>query len=57
MGMGRPSIYNAFGDKVKVHIPADHAELQGLLAEAEVVRLSDGENGGKSIGLAIISMR
>ncbi|MCU9949603.1 PilZ domain-containing protein [Pseudomonas solani] len=47
----------AIGDKVKVHIPSDHAELQGLLAEAEVVRLSDGENGGKSIGLAIISMR
>ncbi|WP_107330777.1 PilZ domain-containing protein [Metapseudomonas otitidis] len=46
----------SIGDKVRVHIPSDHAELKGLDAEAEVVRISAGDDGRMSIGLAITSM-
>ena len=44
------------GDKVKVHIASDHNELKGLDAEAEVVRVTDLDNGRQALGLAIISM-
>ncbi|WP_322981183.1 PilZ domain-containing protein [Pseudomonas sp. C11] len=45
------------GDKVRVHIPSDHNELSGLDAEAEVVRVTDLDDGRQSLGLAILSMR
>ena len=44
------------GDRVKVLIPSEHAELKGLEAEAEVVRISQMDDGRSSIGLAILSM-
>lgn len=44
------------GDKVRVHIPSDHVELQGLEAQAEVVRVSTLEDGRQAVGLVIISM-
>ncbi|MET1080276.1 MAG: PilZ domain-containing protein [Pseudomonas sp.] len=44
------------GDKVRVHIASDHNELKGLEAEAEVVRVSDLDDGRQSLGLAILSM-
>jgi hypothetical protein len=44
------------GDKVKVHIASDHNELKGLDAEAEVVRVTDLDNGRQALGLAIILM-
>ena len=46
----------AMGDRVKVLIPSEHAELKGLEAEAEVVRISAMDDGRSSIGLAILSM-
>jgi c-di-GMP-binding flagellar brake protein YcgR len=44
------------GDKIKVHIASDHNQLQGLIAEAEVVRISNLDNGRQTLGLAILSM-
>ncbi|MCU1718697.1 PilZ domain-containing protein [Pseudomonas sp. 5P_3.1_Bac2] len=44
------------GDKVRVDIPSDHAELRGLETQAEVVRVSSLDDGRQAIGLAIISM-
>jgi c-di-GMP-binding flagellar brake protein YcgR len=44
------------GDKIKVHIASDHNQLKGLVAEAEVVRVSDLDNGRQTLGLAILSM-
>lgn len=44
------------GDKVRVHIASDHNQLQGLDADAEVVRVSDLDNGRQALGLAIIAM-
>ncbi|TBU85675.1 PilZ domain-containing protein [Phytopseudomonas dryadis] len=44
------------GDKVKVLIPSGHDELKGLEAEAEVVRVTDLEDGQQILGLAVISM-
>jgi c-di-GMP-binding flagellar brake protein YcgR len=44
------------GDKIKVHIASDHNQLKGLIAEAEVVRVSDLDNGRQTLGLAILSM-
>ncbi|HBX56529.1 PilZ domain-containing protein [Pseudomonas sp. UBA2684] len=46
----------SMGDKVKVHIASEHNALQGLDAEAEVVRVTDLDNGRQALGLAIISM-
>ncbi|MDP2244900.1 PilZ domain-containing protein [Pseudomonas sp.] len=45
------------GDKIKVHIASDHNQLKGLIAEAEVVRVSDLGDGRQNLGLAILSMR
>ena len=44
------------GDKIKVHIASDHNQLKGLVAEAEVVRVSDLDNGRQTLGLTILSM-
>jgi len=44
------------GDKIKVHIASDHNQLKGLIAEAEVVRVTDLDNGRQNLGLAILSM-
>jgi c-di-GMP-binding flagellar brake protein YcgR len=44
------------GDKIKVHIASDHNQLKGLIAEAEVVRVNDLDNGRQTLGLAILSM-
>lgn len=44
------------GDKVMVHIASDHNALQGLEAQAEVVRVQDLEDGRQSLGLAVLSM-
>ncbi|MDA7089111.1 PilZ domain-containing protein [Pseudomonas sp. SA3-5] len=44
------------GDTIQVHIASDHNQLKGLIAEAEVVRVSDLDNGRQTLGLAILSM-
>lgn len=44
------------GDKIKVHIASDHNHLKGLIADAEVVRVSGLDNGRQTLGLAILSM-
>lgn len=46
----------AIGDHVKVRIPSEHAELRGLDADAEVVRVTMQASGLQSVGLAILSM-
>jgi len=45
------------GDKLSVRIDSEHAALKGLEAETEVVWLTDLEDGGQKLGLAIVSMR
>ncbi|TRX74996.1 PilZ domain-containing protein [Pseudomonas mangiferae] len=44
------------GEKVRVHIPSEHAELPGLEAEAEVVRSADLGDGLHSLGLAFVKV-
>ncbi|WP_369959146.1 PilZ domain-containing protein [Pseudomonas benzenivorans] len=44
------------GDKVRVHIASEHNELKGLDAQAEVVRVTQLDNGHQALGLAILSM-
>ncbi|AYN94176.1 MULTISPECIES: PilZ domain-containing protein [Pseudomonas] len=44
------------GDKVIVVIPSEHPELQGLEAEAEVIRVTSLEQGSQLLGLSILSM-
>ncbi|TWI56708.1 PilZ domain-containing protein [Pseudomonas duriflava] len=44
------------GDKIRVNIPSKHAELKGLDALTEVVRVSAYEDGRQNLGLAIHSM-
>ncbi|WP_263142722.1 PilZ domain-containing protein [Pseudomonas sp. RIT-PI-AD] len=46
----------AVGEKVRVHIPSEHSELQGLDADAEVVRVSDLGDGRYSVGLAFVTV-
>ncbi len=46
----------AIGDRVKVLIPSEHSELKSLEAEAEVVRVTQLDDGRSSIGLTILSM-
>ncbi len=46
----------SLGDKVNVHIASEHNQLNGLDAEAEVVRVTDLSGGRQALGLAIISM-
>lgn len=46
----------SLGDKVRVQIPSEHAELKGLDALTEVVRVEVLEDGRQSLGLAIQSM-
>lgn len=46
----------ALGEKVRVHIPSDHAELKGLDVEAEVVRVIAMDDGRQSLGLTVLSM-
>ncbi|WP_339485610.1 PilZ domain-containing protein [Pseudomonas sp. EL_65y_Pfl2_R95] len=45
------------GDQVKINIESEHPQLKGLVAEAEVVRVSSGENDRQIIGVNVISMR
>ncbi len=44
------------GDRIRVQIPSEHAELKGLDAQTEVVRVGTSEDGRQSLGLAILSM-
>ena len=44
------------GDKVRVCIPSEHAELKGLEALTEVVRVDAQEDGSQRLGLTIHSM-
>ncbi|CDZ93942.1 MULTISPECIES: PilZ domain-containing protein [Pseudomonadaceae] len=44
------------GDKVQIHIPSSHSELQGLDATTEVVRVGTHEDGRQTLGLAILAM-
>ena len=44
------------GDRIRVQIPSTHAELKGLDALTEVVRVSTLEDGRQSLGLIIQSM-
>lgn len=46
----------SLGDKVRVQIPSTHAELKGLDALTEVVRVITLEDGRQSLGLIIQSM-
>lgn len=46
----------AMGDKVRVQIPSEHPELEGLDAETEVVRVGIHDDGRQSLGLSILSM-
>lgn len=45
------------GDKVTVLIPSSHAELQGLEAEAEVLRVEATASGQQLLGLSVLEMR
>ena len=45
------------GDRVRVLIPSEHSALKGLEAEAEVVRVGEGTNSVRILGLAILDMR
>lgn len=45
------------GDKVEVRIPSEHAELKGLEALAEVVRVERQADGCQHLGLSIQSMK
>jgi hypothetical protein len=47
----------AVGDRVRVLIPSDHSALKGLEADAEVVRIGEGNNGSHTLGLAILDLR
>ncbi len=44
------------GDRVSVLIPSSHDSLKGLETEAEVVRVTDLEDGRQILGLAVTSM-
>lgn len=44
------------GEKIRVQIPSEHAELTGLDALTEVVRIDNLEDGRQSLGLTILSM-
>lgn len=44
------------GDKVSVTIASEHAELKSLKAEAQVVRVSNIDNGKQVVGLNVLSM-
>lgn len=44
------------GDKVSVLVPSTHDSLKGLETEAEVVRVTDLEDGRQVLGLAVTSM-
>lgn len=44
------------GEKIRVQIPSEHAELEGLDALTEVVRVDSLEDGRQSLGLTILSM-
>ncbi len=46
----------SLGDKIRVRIPSKHAELKGLDALTEVVRVGVHEDGRQSLGLVIQSM-
>ncbi|MDR6236788.1 PilZ domain-containing protein [Pseudomonas oryzihabitans] len=45
------------GDKVTVLIPSNHAELKGLEAEAEVLRVQATDSGQQLLGLSVLEMR
>ncbi|TWI53150.1 PilZ domain-containing protein [Pseudomonas duriflava] len=45
------------GDQVTVIIPSEHVELEGLEAEAEVVRVTPLDSGRQLLGLSILSMK
>lgn len=44
------------GDKLRVQIPSEHAELKGLDALTEVIRIEVQDDGRQCLGLAIHSM-
>ncbi len=44
------------GEKIRVQIPSEHAELAGLDTLTEVVRVDSHEDGRQSLGLTILSM-
>ncbi|WP_313025189.1 PilZ domain-containing protein [Pseudomonas lopnurensis] len=44
------------GDRVRVLIPSEHSELEGLDAQTEVVRVSRLDDGRQRLGLAILAM-
>ncbi|MCQ4258983.1 PilZ domain-containing protein [Stutzerimonas stutzeri] len=46
----------SLGEKIRVQIPSEHAELDGLDALTEVVRVDSHEDGRQSLGLTILSM-
>jgi len=45
------------GDKVTVLIPSSHAELPGLEADAEVLRVQPSDSGKQLLGLSVLEMR
>ncbi|WP_413043845.1 PilZ domain-containing protein [Pseudomonas sp. YJ42] len=45
------------GDKIDVRIPSEHAELKGLEAMTEVVRVERQADGCQRLGLSIQSLR
>ncbi|MEH3023959.1 MAG: PilZ domain-containing protein [Pseudomonas oryzihabitans] len=47
----------AVGDRVTVVIPSSHAELKGLEAEAEVLRIQTTDSGKQLLGLSVLDMR
>lgn len=44
------------GDRVRVLIPSAHAQLKGMDAEAEVVRLVTLDSDRQALGLAIVNL-
>lgn len=44
------------GDKLSVRIDSEHAALEGLEAETEVVWVREADNGSQKLGLTILKM-
>lgn len=45
------------GTKVRVHIASEHSALKGLDADAEVIRVTNAEDGQQTLGLSITAMK
>lgn len=56
MQIEAPRLFNV-GDQLSVRIDSDHAALQGLEADTEVVWVQRQDGGTQKLGLTILKMR